>query len=268
LSELNGFSFLHIEHVCTLNVSLSVIIIATLLLCAHVRATQSDDNVLAAAADLLAKDAVMDTLYNYVQDLNGLVEWGSSTCDTSGMNAAAVTAAGNALVDKYFSPSVLQYYVVQNTNAVPANQVEVNLFVGRPPANNNNPLVIPFNTSAQLFAFIRNLYPQLAYSFSPPFSWLVSAPVVRIVHNDPAFEGRPTTAYVTANDRNEGYQCQNGVRVYRQQFNLYIHVFILNTQTGTWQFLKFSETNKYMTNHATSIQSGGTTVPLITQVAP
>jgi len=220
--------------------SLRAIALFVLLLAAVVFAQQVPETPFSA----VVSDEVIQSINGYELGLNNLAQYGN--CSGANFAAQAYAAAG-ALINTFFHPDFQYYYVVQSTNSHPVNSVELNYYTGTASHGKPPSAPAPFPTSAALLAFTAGFYFGLVDGFflQYPFAWLISAPIVTFKFNDAAFGGR-TTAYVTLNDRNEGFHCAgttpNSVTGYYVQFNTYNHVLAYNLAAGMWQIIGFSET--------------------------
>jgi len=203
----------------------------------------ADDDVAKVALD------VMFTMNNYVIDLNRLVEYGTppardnaTKCNASAVDNVGLQNAANILVEKYFSKNVRQYLVVQDTATTP-QQVVLNFTVD--PAG-------PFPDSTALFNTLKGFYGLFPKFFSPPFYWLLSAPLITDYQKKNADWNDKSTVQFLANNENKGFMCADGVnRIYRVQESEYQHLLVL--EDGSWKFAKFIEVNKNMVTYDVNI---------------
>ena len=203
-----------------------------------------------AHADLqnpFSEAAVIETINNYMQDLNLLAMYGG--CDASKLSPNLAPFAAS-LVNKYFSPDVRSYRVIQRLNPDVIKYVAVNFTVGAVDSTNgqNNGAIAQLPTSAALVQLLGFFYAGFASGsyLSNPFMWMLSAPVVHSINlNDRSYSGdnHKITARFSANNRNEGFLCDgHGNRVgWQVGMNQYVHVLEYNHQTDSWQYLEFLE---------------------------
>jgi hypothetical protein len=210
--------------------------------------------------DDISRSGVINFLNSYSQDLNALVEFGPGTsCNTSLIDTVRATAAGQALVQKYFSTDI-QSYIVYKETAVTPLALFLNYSVV-PGVSSTNGATILFPTTADLYAKMLSFYgTNIPASFSAPWYWLLSSPVVEITKRDRDFD-RATTARITVIDTNQGFACVGSppARIYRTSQNIYHHVAKWNDDLNRWEFVVFQETLKVRVDTSTSI---------ITQVTP
>jgi len=205
----------------------------------------------ANAANLLLAKSVEDTFKNYAIALNRLVEFAlPADCNGAGVNIPALNASAIALITQFFSTRIKSYVVFEQTAAsgplVPVSNLTVGPDTGYP-------------TTESLFKFLQLYY--LGFTagfFSRPFWWVTwNIVVTQINLADSNFYGA-TTAYVTANDMNQGYFCgvvgqgvPGGQRGWRVQESEYHQVFALESIGSgqvAWKFVQFQETNKNQVN--------------------
>lgn len=233
----------------------SLFLVALLLLSAAgtVRADNDDISI----------SGVMNTLNSYSQDLNGLVEFGVGySCNLSTIDTVRASAAGAALVRKYFSQTDFKSYIVYKQTAVTPITLFLNYSVV-PGVSSTSGATTLFPSNADLYAKMLTFYgTNIPASFSAPWYWLLSAPVVTIVKRDRDF-GRATTAYITVTDTNQGYACVNGVRIYRLSHNVYHHVMAYDDDTNSWKFVVFQETLKSRVDFNTSVVTQVTPTPYL-----
>jgi hypothetical protein len=214
-----------------------------------------------ADADTLTESAVIEFINNYGTDLNELAEYSlGASCGLDTVQSAALLADSTTFVQTYFSQSIQQYLVVQDTHGF-APVTVLNASVGGAAQPASGIPAIP--NSAALYAWLPSGYAGFFnYFFSRPFWWTIDKVIVDSINvRDHNYGGR-TTAYVRASDVNEGFKCTTlgspSGRIYGKQQSVYHHVLVLedvdaNTPGFTgrgksngsaWRFLVFEETNK------------------------
>lgn len=179
---------------------------------------------------------VINTLNNYLQDLNVLAESGLGTsCILNASDAIRGNATGRALVEKYFSRDIRTYFVYKKTAPYPSLTV-LNFTAGTP----------EYPTTLSLYNHLLYFYGVYMPTIflARPYLWKLSAPTVTIVRRDANYD-RATTAYVIADNESSGFGCNaDKSRTFRIAQNEYQHTMIYDDDTQSWKFIVFGERMK------------------------